>query len=59
MATHRKHLPYGSRRLRAAQKLGFVFNDDGTWGAMRLKTAKGEAAIAKERLDYPRSNSQD
>lgn len=48
----RMRLPYGSRRRRLAQALGFVFNDDGTWSPLRLKSAKGEEAIAAEREQF-------
>lgn len=36
-----------SRLRRLGQALGFVFNDDGTWGPLRLQSARGREAVAK------------
>lgn len=59
MTPEQNHLPYGSRRRRVAQLFGFVYNDDGTWSPLRLKTAKGEEAIAKEQERYPQDDKQE
>ncbi len=50
--SRRIRLPYGSRLRRIVQALGFAFNDDGTWGPLRLKSAKGEAVMAREREQF-------
>lgn len=48
----RMTLPYGSRRRRLAQGLGFVFNDDGTWSPLRLKSARGQViTLESERFE--------
>jgi len=48
----RVHLPYGSRRRRLLQALGMLYNDDGSYGPLELKSAKGEAAMAREREEF-------
>lgn len=48
----RIHVPYGSRRRRLLQALGVMYNDDGSYGPLELKSAKGDAAMAREREEF-------
>lgn len=41
-------MPQGSRRRRLAQAMGLLFNDDGTWGPLHLRTASGARMLSAD-----------
>lgn len=41
--------PYGSQRRRVAQRVGLIYNDDGTWSLAHLMNVRGHHKTWRER----------